>query len=59
MRVLKKITNFTGKHLCWSLFLIKLQALLVDTGSNSLSHCRVHPTNIAVEHKKCAAKTAE
>ena len=25
--VLKNSTNFTGKHLCWGLFLIKLQAL--------------------------------
>ena len=25
--VLKNFANFTGKHLCWSLFLIKLQAL--------------------------------
>ena len=24
--MLLKIANFTGKHLCWSLFLIKLQA---------------------------------
>ena len=24
--VLKNFTNFTGKHLCWSLFLMKLQA---------------------------------
>ena len=24
--VLKNLANFTGKHLCWSLFLIKLQA---------------------------------
>ena len=24
--VLKSFANFTGKHLCWSLFLIKLQA---------------------------------
>ena len=23
--VLKNVVNFTGKHLCWSLFLIKLQ----------------------------------
>ena len=23
--VLKNFVNFTGKHLCWSLFLIKLQ----------------------------------
>ena len=25
-KVLKKSVKFTGKHLCWSLFLIKLQA---------------------------------
>ena len=24
---LKNFANFTGKHLCWNLFLIKLQAL--------------------------------
>ena len=24
--VLKNFENFTGKHLCWSLFLVKLQA---------------------------------
>ena len=24
--VLKNFANFTGKHLCWSLFLMKLQA---------------------------------
>ena len=24
--VLRSFTNFTGKHQCWSLFLIKLQA---------------------------------
>ena len=27
IEVLKNFANFTGKHLCWSLFLIKLQAL--------------------------------
>ena len=26
LRVLKDFANFIGKHLCWSLFLIKLQA---------------------------------
>ena len=26
-RYLQNFANFTGKHLCWSLFLIKLQAL--------------------------------
>ena len=29
--VLKNIANFTGKHLRWSLFLIKLQALKLTT----------------------------
>ena len=27
IEVLKNFANFTGKHLCWSLFLIKFQAL--------------------------------
>ena len=26
--VLKNFANFTGKHRCWSLFLIKLQAFM-------------------------------
>ena len=38
-RVLKNFPNFTGKHVCWSLFLIKLQALgpatLLKRGSNT------------------------
>ena len=29
--VLKHFANFIGKHLCWSLFLIKLQALRLAT----------------------------
>ena len=36
--VLEKFTNFTGKHLCWSHFLIKLQAYspaLLKTDSNT------------------------
>ena len=28
--ILKNLANFTGKHLCWSLFLIKLQAFKVQ-----------------------------
>ena len=27
----KNFVNFTGKHLCWSLFLIRLQALKPTT----------------------------
>ena len=30
--VLKNLSKFTGKHLCWSLFLIKLQASGVFPG---------------------------
>ena len=26
IHVLKNVANFTGKHLCWSFFIIKLQA---------------------------------
>ena len=37
--VLKNVANFTGKHLCWKLLLIKLQswgpATLVKRGSNT------------------------
>ena len=35
--VLKNFANFTGKHLCWSLFLIRLQgrpATLLKRDSN-------------------------
>ena len=38
--VLKKFTNFTGKHLCRSLFLTKLQAgsaTLLNRGSNTVA----------------------
>ena len=35
--VLKKFANFTGKHLCWALFLIELQA----SGSCSTYNSRV------------------
>ena len=29
--ILKNFTNFTGKNLCWSFFLTKLQALRLAT----------------------------
>ena len=31
--VLKDLANFTGKHLCWSLFLIKLQSPSSQAGN--------------------------
>ena len=40
----KKFANFTQKHLCWSLFLIKLTALLLKTDSNT----RVFPWNFLI-----------
>ena len=36
--VLKNFANFTGKHLYWSLFLRKLQALLLVTIKKRLQH---------------------
>ena len=39
--VLKNFGNFTGKHLCWSLFLIKLQAFRLVTLSKRDSNTDV------------------
>ena len=33
--VLKNVANFTGKQLCWSIFLIELQAVLLKRDSNT------------------------
>ena len=34
--LLKNLTKFTGKHFCWSIFLIKLQAFnLIESNSNT------------------------
>ena len=35
--VLKNLANFTGKYLCWSLFLIELQAHQKDTPAQVFS----------------------
>ena len=37
--VLKNFANFTGKHPCWSLFLIKLQAFSQRDSSVSQHKC--------------------
>ena len=39
--VLKNFAIFTGKHLCWSYFLIELQrpAILLKRDSNTVSFC--------------------
>ena len=39
--VLEKFANFTGKHLCWGLFLIKLQTLVLATLSKRDSNTGV------------------
>ena len=43
--VLKDFANFKGKHLCWSLFLIKLQAFrpatLLKEDSNIEIFCEI------------------
>ena len=36
-RVLKIFANFTGKHLCWSLFLIKLQTFRLRTSTKTVN----------------------
>ena len=46
--VLKNVANFTGKHLCWNIFLIKLQALspatLLKRHSNTDVFCKICDT---------------
>ena len=44
--VLNNLATFTGKHLCWCLFLINLQALRPTTLLKRLQH-RCFPANIA------------
>ena len=39
--ILKTFTNFTGKQLCWSLFLIKLYALRIPTQVFSYEICEL------------------
>ena len=53
--ILKNFTIFTGKHLCWSLYLIKLQALRVSSNkyyfylenvyTNILSHRQLNSSH--------------
>ena len=45
--VFKNFAIFTGKHLCWSLFLIKLQALWRGTLFKKRHQHRCFPINIA------------
>ena len=40
LTALKNFTYFTGKHLCWTLFLIKLPALQVETPTQVL-FCKI------------------
>ena len=45
--VLKNFPNFTGKHLCWSLFLINLQALKLATPLKKRLQHRWFPVKFA------------
>ena len=44
--VLRSFTNFTGKHLCWSLFLKNMQAEGLQLHKKRLQH-RCSPANFA------------
>ena len=44
---------FTGKHLCWSLFLIKLQE--TPTQVFSCEYCKIFKNNVLEEHLQTAA----
>ena len=50
--VLKNFVNFTGKHLCWSLFLINLQAWRSGTLLKKRLHHICLPVNIAIFLRK-------
>ena len=47
-----KAAKFTAKHLCWSLFLIKLQALLEKTPTQvfSYEYCEIFKNTYFQEH---------
>ena len=50
--VLKNFTNFIGKHLCWSLCLIKLQAWSHETPTQVFSYeiCEIFKNTYFEEH---------
>ena len=50
--LLKNSANFTGKHLCWSLFLIKFQAFRSVTPAQvfSCDICEIFKNTIFTEH---------
>ena len=55
--ILKKFENFTEKHLCWSLFLIKLQdfrrCVQVNVGPCSLLACKPYMSSrVNIEQKE-------
>ena len=59
--VLKSFTIFTGKHLCWSLFLITLQAFRLETllkGTPtqvfSCEYCEIFKNSYFEEHLRMA-----
>ena len=53
--VLKIFEDFTGKQLCWSLFLIKLQALQALTQMFYCEICKIFENTYFEEHLRTAA----
>ena len=51
-------TIFIGKHLCWGLFLIKLQAKVTPPHMFSLAHGRIFNNTYLEEHLQTAASAA-
>ena len=51
---IKNFAIFTGKHLCWGLFLIKFQAFRPARDSNtgvSCGYCEVYKNSIFIEKR--------
>ena len=54
---LKNFANFTGKHLCWSLFLIKLQAFRLRTSIKTVNVKNVSEcVNVSIKTEKVSGK---
>ena len=48
--VLNSFAIFTGKHLCWSLFLIKLQAFRLPTQVSFCEYCEIFKNTYFEKH---------
>ena len=55
--VIKNVANFTGKHLCWSLFLIKLEAWSKSTAMTLEERLWVFPSVFIVDCEQVLVQT--